>query len=671
MKKRGVDPNSRTYTIMLNAYAGTPHSGDVEPTFTPNKTLSNKQMTRIVSTYNSSQTYVAGCIRRVREAQAQGDKEDLAVLGDADMGGEAYRSMSDRQRALRDDKEQISVAPTNAYLKLLTRYGLWDQVDAVHLAMDRDGPLSPNSRTYSILFSALLNRYAQQNEKRYAGVRDEITRPMSVEEFGSRARSLFESAVKQFHPIEKPKGYQWDKQKRIDEDLALLVLRALFQARPEDQRLALSLVPFLWKLPEPLVGLPLNTQQNTNLRPTAGIPASMMEIPLIRPTPKSAMMIILLASRANKTSHAVTWARALFAIDDLKKHGDFGFFRAVMHCLADEGDVEGVKEILDSYQPPTGSAGWHIYIWENALIAARKSADFPFAMSVIRRMAHLPYGVEDGLPPSQQKEYKWKAPGGKKVDIQGHAYVKADAIAPSPKCISLLFKTAFAASSSTELDKQTRQAYNVFSHFPLHELFTIPDWDYKRGKTIRLIEDDPAILQGDFHPSLYNAADWRLELAKDVKKASELMMERAERSEKEALGEVYEIVTGILEKWGTVLDPNAAKKPIGRAIGLRLMHGAAPSAPASMSSGSGSSSYAFSSTAQSAQSALPVQRAAQTLKVGRRSASEEEITDISQLQANFDEFEAAYGEDEEMEDYEPVRERRGGRTKPMRRISAR
>ena len=551
---------------MLNAYTGSRHLNE-DVAFTPSEKPSEKLWQRILTVYNESQANISACIAEVKKAKENGKEVQFGAKPNAAPGVEGATRVQPTR--LEEIAEQINPSPTNAYLKLLARYGMWSQMDKVHVAMDQEGPLSANNKTYTILLHALLNRRAQQEEKRWTHVKNDLTKFMTPDEFGSTARSLWDEAVRKFHPIVPSDTHIYDRDRRIDEELALLAMRAFLSARPADQLLATNLIPFIWGLPEINSAVPASLTASMNdakasARSNIDIPHHMKNIPRLKPTIRSASSLLVMLGKANKVSLASHWAKYFFSLPELRAQMDFQFVRSVIHALASTGDVDQINEIMETYQPPTGKAGWHAYIWENVLMAARQKMDFEAAMDAFRRMTHLPYGVEDGVPVDQRSKYVWHAPSGAKArDVLGHNFIRPDALEPTAKALSLLFKTAFLSTSATIVDKNTRKAFNTLTAFNLDKVFTIPADDYKRGRTIRLLQDKADDFKGEVHNSLVAAAEWRLSLARDVERAMELLMDQAQPGEKRQLWELKENMANIGRTWGRVLDPKVGSRLVG------------------------------------------------------------------------------------------------------------
>ena len=569
MKKRSYKPNSRTYTIMLNAYTGARHL-DEDVAFTPSEKPSEKLWQRILTVYNESQANISACIAEAKKAKEQGKDVHFGTKIDTSPRVEGEPRVQPTR--LEEITEQINPSPTNAYLKLLARYGMWAQMDKVHVAMDQEGPLSANTKTYTILLHALLNRRAQQEEKRWTHVKNDLTKFMSPDEFGSTARSLWDEVVRKFHPIVPSDTHIYARDRRIDEELALLAMRAFLTARPADQLLATNLIPFIWGLPDLKSAVPASfsasmKDSKTAARDNIDIPHYMKNIPRLKPTVRSASSLLVMLGKANKVSLASHWAKYFFSLPELRSQMDFQFVRSVIHALASTGDVDQINDIMETYQPPTGKAGWHAYIWENVLMAARQKMDFEAAMDAFRRMTHLPNGVEDGVPVEQRTKYLLPSRSGAKTrDVHGHNFIRPDRMEPTAKALSLLFKTAFLSTSATVVDRNTRKAFNTLTAFNLDKMFTIPADDYKRGTTIRLLQDKADDFDGEVHNSLVAAAEWRLSLAKDVERAMELLMDQAEAEEKRPLWELKEKMANIGRTWARILDPKVSSRLVGTKV---------------------------------------------------------------------------------------------------------
>ena len=561
MKKRGVTPTSRTFTTLLNAFAGVPHLG-APAHFSPIKPPTERTFQRVIAIYNQSQAHIDQCVTKLAQKANVTDPE----IGLA--GSTPLREMNSSMTVQHDESE-INLGPTNAYLKFLGRYGLWSQMDKVHIAMDKTGRLAPDNITYSVLFSAMSNRMTMQGDKRYADVR---AGTMSLDEFGAAVRGLWDEAVRQFHPPQSsPFTEVKSRTRRIDEELALHALQCFFKARPSEHRLATSLIPFLWNLPDPSAVAPASlTTKHTPTRPDQDIPPHMRNIPLLNTSVVVATSITSILTRAGKHRLAATLARHFLSLEHIKTNADFALLRTSIHALASGGDVNTITSILDTHQPPTGKMGWPVYVWDNALFAARWASDFDSAVGFFRRMTHLAHGVEEAVPPAQRKPYVWHRPNDQPVDVQGHKWHKPDPVPVTAKGMSLLFKTALTANEPSVVDRNVRKAYNIFSSYNAVQLFTIPASEFGGKTNLNLLSDTEIEVNGD----LIRAAEWRLSLAQDVQRAVEVMLERADKSERGHLEQVKQVTSDLYKKRDPVLGSKAfkeaKKKPASQSLQVEI-----------------------------------------------------------------------------------------------------
>jgi hypothetical protein len=578
MKKRGLEPDSRTYTTMINAYAGVNHSGtmaDYNPYIKPD----NRTMQRIVGIYNESQQHISEQVAKLVQLQrpAQDPEPDIGLTGKVHLREEKRRenpteTVIDEKAVIEAD---ISLGPSNAYLKVLNRYGMWSQMERIHLAMDQTGPLAPESITYATLFSGLLNRIAEQTEKRYTPALTSglvVPRePLRLEEVGAAARSLWDSAVRQFYKD----GYTppESSSRRIGEEMALLAMQALLKGRPADERLAVALIPFLWNLPSPesvavASAIQPSTPKLSNRTTSEEIPSFMRRIPPLPITIRSASSIVIMLSKAQKSNLASFYAQHFLSLPALQPQIDYSFLRSCIHSLSNTRDVQPIIDILDTYQPPVGNNGWPEYVYANALNASRWACDFPTALNIFRRYTHIPHGVEDGRPQDNWVKYQWSFPNGKPTDKLGMRWMKPLPQKPSAKIMSLLAKTAVSVKGHRAVEGNVRKYWNIFNGYSLEEFFVIPIEEQGSGgfraeqegekemiKRIDMMREGLGV-RGDMKVDKYlgKALEWRVKLARDLVGICERLEEvegpASGQGRKRRVGEVKEVMAGIIRSWG-------------------------------------------------------------------------------------------------------------------------
>lgn len=562
MKKRAIVPTSRTFTTLLNSFAGLNHSNTTGE-FSPFAKPEERTMQRVISIYNQSQAHISECVTELaRRKEARREANNMGLSGSGPLEEES-RPATKLTGTDQEIKEDISMGPTNAYLKFLARFGLWQQMDKIHMVMDKEGLLAPNAITYSALFSALLYRLAQSTEKRYQGTK--TNGALSLAEFGHSASVLWDEAIRQFHPIDTPVFTRnQDPLKSLDEDMAIIAMEAFLRGRPSEQRLALKLIPYIWDQPEfsgsgPVVASTSMTF-NKQSRSTNGIPPHMIAIPRLPLTIRAAAAVTSMLTKNGKYQAAGVWANSMYHNESLRPLFDTPFLQSTIHALSTKGDVETIERIIGNYQP-TSRDGWPRYVWDNALIATRNKGDFDAAMSFFRRMTFLPIGAEDGLSQSEQRPWSWRSPNGRPEDRLGNRWIQPAPLKADARSMSLLFKSAFISGEPSIVQGNVKKAYNVLIRQSLKSLLTIPRRE-SRQDDINLIEQDAKDFKGVMSPHLIRAAEWNVSLVKDIESATDILLPSA-RGEKETeqLKEMRDAMGQIRRTWGPILTGKAGPAP--------------------------------------------------------------------------------------------------------------
>ena len=399
----------------------------------------------------------------------------------------------------------ISVGPTNAYLKFLARYGMFEEMDKAFLALPTTGPLSPDTISYTTMFSALyddLNRRSRDlRESR--NLRDASdTRQVTSSAMGERSTTspggLWTRMCRQYASIDDIGGA--DRERTMDESVVLLALKCLSRGDQSAQRTSMDIIDTIWSLPRP--SSPSSSHLTTpQLRSPTGF-----NLPKLLLSIRAATTIMSVCPKPTDRSH---YAQLFLERPELKRDIDTPFLIAAIRALSETGDVETVLDILDNYQPRQPNH-WPLSVWHDALTAARWSRseeqgmksqpDFLNALKIFRWMTHLPKGVEDGEP---ERRYEEGTPNGKSSDMRGIKWSTSPAIEADPKSVSLLLKIALGRGW-----REVEQAINVYQYVTSGpSTTTAPNEKRREGR-------------------MAGKRQWDLELAKDVERACERLLER-------------------------------------------------------------------------------------------------------------------------------------------------
>jgi hypothetical protein len=467
MKKRGFKPSSRTFITLLNAYAGLRHSGDTTERRGP-RVAEPKTASRVAVLHDQARTYLLAQEAELERQENQNDPDELGL---------GTQARVDVDHDALDSEIDINVGPTNAYLKFLSRYGMIKEMEKVFTAMSASGPLSPDSITYSTMFSALYDSVTKRS--------DNSTPPT-----GLTATGLWTQACRQF-------GSATSREKReIDEDLVIIAVKCLSRGDQASQRQVMDIVESIWPLPRPA-----DTRSAPHIRlnrPSASLPQLPLSI-------RAATTIMAVCPKPTDRSH---YAHLFLDKPELRSSIDTPFLITAIRAFSETGDVHAVVDILDSYQPRQPNQ-WPINVWHDALTAARWSVseeqgmknqpDFDAALSIFRRMAHLPPGVEDG---EATGIYEIKSPNGKPVDNLGTKWARPSPLPADAKAMSLLFKTALSRGW-----RDVNRALMVFFHIDGTQLL------------------EPA--QSANRAERAEGRQWEQDLRKDLERSCEKLLEKS------------------------------------------------------------------------------------------------------------------------------------------------
>lgn len=524
MKKRGTTPSSRTYTVMLNAYAGVAHSGMVNETFAPAHKPENLTIERVRRIYDLSQSHIRSVMSR-----KGGSRDDLGV---------AYPELDEEEGGPPADKEgEINIFATNAYLKFLGRYGMWQEMEAVYLGMDKEGALAPDQVTYYIMLSTA---NAIDHYRRAAGA-DKVELPAI--DVGSVGRGYWDAAVRRLCTKTSVRG--------IDSGLALAAIQCFAAGSPADQRVAEDLIPRLWNLPAP--GQPASasgSKATYRLLPKAWTDV----LPTLNLDVRSATSLLSTLRRMGNKSLIAHYSRLFMDEPNLRRNADLAFLRVLAHNLGHASDAEGAQNVIDMFQPPTGTDGWPADVYLGILNAARWSADWDVALPTFRRMVALPANVENGGVQSGEGVYKWTSPNGRKEDCRGKKWIEPRPHRVSPAAMSGLFKTALAALKGTGI-KPLRQAMAVYEYYGPAQFFSV-----------RTSAGDVDMNAGEAKHWDLGRRDWMVmgeavELARDLEIATERLLESPkEKGDVEKHEKMKRDAQRVIRIWGRAIDERQGEK---------------------------------------------------------------------------------------------------------------
>jgi hypothetical protein len=489
MKKRGFKPTTRTFTTLINAYAGLKHSDDTMDRRAP-RTPEPRTVSRVSLIFDQAQLHLATQVAELERLENQNDPEELG-LKTAGMVDEAF---------VEGDGVDINIGPVNAYLKFLAKYGMMGEMEKVFTAMPTSGPLSPDSITFSTMFSGLYDKLSKKPDPR-----DTNDGQVTMTK-GLTASSLWNQAYRQFRDAESSRSS--DKRK-IDEELALIALKCLSRSDYKSQQQTMQIIDALWPLPRP------NDKRTPSQIRLAPPTHSIPHLPL---TIRAATTIMAVCPKPTDRSH---YAHLFLLRPELQKHIDTPFLITAIRAFSETGDSPAVLEILQSYQPRKPNH-WPPAVWHDSLTAARWSVsveqgmktlpNFEAALKIMRMMAHLPPGVEDG---EITGPYIATSPNGKPVDAMGVKWIKSEPVEVDAKPMSIFLKTALSRGYS-----EIQRAVNVFNHLD--------------GTRLLDLEGARRVADRDVDALNTKGRQWAVDLCRDVERACKRLMEREMPEEEKA-----------------------------------------------------------------------------------------------------------------------------------------
>ncbi|WVQ82545.1 hypothetical protein IAT38_004674 [Cryptococcus sp. DSM 104549] len=591
MKKRGCTPTARTYTTMLNAYAGVAHSAmDVTVGF---KRPPKVRLSQATIVYVQSQEHQAWLMkeRALLEQRIRDMEEDIRVNGKPkkvrppptppkvpEQKGARGKGPKPQQeipeptigelkKVLADVVEQIGVSPANAYLKYLSRYGLYKQMSALFVAMPSTGPLAPDTVTYTTMLTALYFVH-----KAEAG---NVPHPVQI---GAEARSLWNQCLRQV-----ARGGEAGESVKVDNALLSSLIKCLMRGSPADGRFAMTLVNEIWGLPPP--GLAISKDKPSAVTPpsllkffptspdasTSDTPPTLADstsstttdlpLPRLDIDVRSADALINSLASASLHTLATHYTHLILSDRRLTPYLDYDFFCTVILAFARTADIEAVMSIMDSYAPIKGpTRAWPAHIWHEALTAARWAGNYPAALKLFRRACHLPATLGDpgrhlrpagSRPLPRHAPYAFSTPNGKTRDERGAMWSRPNPLEPNAHLLTLVFYTALQRGL-----REALSALEMFEYLGGEDKF----WTYhityptnfrpRRGQEIRperkLLEERPTQLLAK-RPEV----QWGVQLARAVERAVEKvggeryqgLLEKAK-----AIGETWGKVLGTVER---------------------------------------------------------------------------------------------------------------------------
>lgn len=481
MKKRGFKPTSRTFTTLINAYAGLRHAGDTTER-RGSRTPEPRTISRVSIIHDQAHAYLVAQAEELERLETQNDPDELGLGTNATVD----------QENVDDEAVDINIGPTNAYLKFLAKYGMMQEMAKVFSGMPTSGPLSPDSITYSTMFSALFDKLSIRSN----GSDGETSTPSK----GLTATGLWNQVYRQFRDSDSTRS---SDKRQVDEDLAIIALKCLSRGDTVSQRQAMQVIDALWPLPRPS-----DTRTPTQVR--ISTQTRLTPLPHLPLTIRAATTIMAVCPKPTDRSH---YAHLFLQKPELQKSIDTPFLITAIRAFSETGDVQAVIDILNSYQPRQPNQ-WPMSVWHDALTAARwsvseeqgmkKQADFEAALSIFRRMTQLPPGVEDGKITGP---YVDSPPNGQPVDAMGVKWAKTAPVELDGKAMSLFLKTSLSRGW-----RDVQRAMAVFLHLD--------------GTKLLDVEAAKAMNRDNTSTPAGMGRQWGVDLCRDVERACERLLER-------------------------------------------------------------------------------------------------------------------------------------------------
>lgn len=383
MKKRGIKPTTRTWSTLLTYF---PKSLDQS---------AEKVLSRYTIIYDEAQSKIQGKLQT--EISDENEREeDLQVVADPDRPPAVNRGRSDGELRNEPDAFEEPQIVSNQYMQILAHFGKLDEMLRVLRMMPTSGPGAPDAVTFGVVLKALLDRNKVLKAARRAQSKVE-TRDSLIgrDESGmSHARAVWDQLVRQHQGLTQSKG---DLRTVLDEQNAVLGIRALSEGSKEDAALALTLLTDLYGLSRPGESAMARAEQK-----------DITALSTLQLDDRSAETILNLCLGTKRNLDAAHFAKQFLDRPDVLSGFRQRQWQLMMAAFANAHDCHMCQRLIETFGPKGEQRRWSYQTYAYLFRSARWTKDMERFLDLMEDYAILPeaYIADNvrGREPNQHRD---------------------------------------------------------------------------------------------------------------------------------------------------------------------------------------------------------------------------------------------------------------------------
>ena len=382
MKKRNVKPTTRTWATLL--------------TFFP-KSLeqsAEKVLSRYTLIYDEAQTVIQNKLQ-VKEDKEVDPDAGLQKLVEADQQPEGSRNRSAGALKSEPDAFEDPQFVSNQYMQILAHFGKLDEMIRVLRAMPASGACAPDAITFGIIFKALLdrNKLLKAARKSHTKADTEDTASSAIDKTSNTyAREIWDRLMQQHQVTKQSNG---KVHAVLDEQNAVLGIRALSEGSAEDAALALTLLPDLYGLSRPGESA-VARSNNQSVLPTFQL------------DDRSAETILKLCLGMQKNLDAAHFAKQFLDRPNILARFRQRQWQLMMAAFSNAHDCHMCQRLIEAFGPRNEQRRWSYQTYAYLFRSARSTKDMDRFLDLMEDYVLLPEAYAEsnvrGGEPSQHRD---------------------------------------------------------------------------------------------------------------------------------------------------------------------------------------------------------------------------------------------------------------------------